>query len=82
MEHFLAERYVPPSGKQALAGELERIRSAARSVPAIRLVESVYVPGDELCLYLFESDSAETVALLSRVAELEMERIRRAEVGR
>ena len=80
MVHFLAERYVPPADRAAVAFDAGRIRAAAARVPTVRLLQTVYLPADELCLYLFEGESAERVALLGRLAELQLDRIRRAEV--
>lgn len=82
MEHFLAERYLPIAGRSSIARDVERIQRAAAAVAGARLVETLYLPGDELCLHLFEGDSAEDVARLGRDAELELDRIRPAEVER
>lgn len=79
--HVMAERYLAGAGPAAVASDVTRIRAAAARLSEIRLVQSVYLPGDELCLYLFESDSVTTVAELGRLAELDLDRIRSAEVA-
>ena len=82
MEHFLAERYLPAAGRGTIAGDVERIRRAAAAVAGTRLVQTLYLPGDELCLHLFAGDSADDVARVGCAAELEIDRIRPAEVER
>lgn len=80
--HVMAERYLAGAGSAAVASDVSRIKAAAARLSEVRLVQSVYLPGDELCLYLFESDSVTTVAELGRLAELDLDRIRSAEVAR
>lgn len=62
MERFLAERYVPQTD---VAREAARLRELA-SGGDVRLLQTVYVPDDELCFFLFESESRERVAQLGR----------------
>lgn len=79
MAHWVAERYLSSVDDGRFRADLDRIEDAARRLH-IRFVQCLYLPGDELCLYLFESDSAESVAALSREASLDVDRIRLAEV--
>ena len=73
MEQFLAESYLPP-GKRAIAEQgVARVRAAADA--RIRLLQTLYVVEDEICLYVFESESAELVETASRAAGLELERV-------
>lgn len=82
MSHFVAERYVASVDGPHLRADLDRLRSAAIALDRrITFVQSVYLPDDDLCLYLFTSDSAETVAELVRLAALDVDRIRLAEVS-
>jgi ribonuclease D len=60
MERFLAERYLAAQDAESLAVDAERVREAARRAGAC-LIQTVYVPEDELCFYLFDSESAELV---------------------
>lgn len=60
MDRFLAERYLAAQNADSLALDAERMRDAAEQA-GMRLIESVYVPEDELCFYVFESESAELV---------------------
>jgi len=50
---YLAERYYVRQGDSVYAG----VRSSA----AATLLEALYLPDDEVCLYLFESESLEGV---------------------
>jgi hypothetical protein len=61
MASFLAERYYPePSTREAIAALTESQCAAARTMD-IRLIEAIYVPGDETCFTLFEAPSRERV---------------------
>lgn len=80
MEHYVAERYVASADGRHLRIELDRLRAAAIAVGRATFLQSVYLPDDDLCLYLFRSDSAETVAEVARLAALDVDRIRPAEV--
>jgi hypothetical protein len=80
MEHFLAERYVPRGARDTVARDTEQLRVVARRVAGTRLLETVYLPTEELCLHLFQSETQDEVALVARLAEVQVDRIRRAEV--
>jgi hypothetical protein len=79
MEHYLAERYLSAGDGSSLVGDAERARAAAsklsRARARIRFVQTLYVPGDEVCFYLFESDRPDLVARASELAELGIERV-------
>ena len=62
MEQFLAERYVAQTD---VAREAARLRELASNADA-RLLQTVYLPDDELCFFIFESDSRERIVQLSR----------------
>ena len=79
MTHWVAERYLPHDGA-AVDDDTRRIRAAAADLGAIRLMETVYLRGDDLCLYVFECETAEAVAELGRLAGIDVDRIRPAEV--
>lgn len=65
MEHYLAEKYVPGGSAVSLAREAETLRALAAAAKGIRLLQSLYLPGEELCFYVFESETPELVAELS-----------------
>jgi hypothetical protein len=60
MARFLAEQYLVPDDARR-AADLAALRARVALLGGLELVESVYVPADEMCFYLFESDSPETV---------------------
>jgi hypothetical protein len=62
VEQFLAERYVAQTD---VAREAARLRELASNADA-HLLQTVYLPDDELCLFIFESDSRERIVQLSR----------------
>ncbi len=75
MARFLVESFLPSGSRDSLAADAARLRAAAAKLERVELVSTVYVPEDEVCFYLFESDSAELVAEASRAAELEFDRV-------
>jgi hypothetical protein len=80
MAHWVVERYLAGGVGAAARDDAERIRRAANDLARTRFVQSVYLPGDELCLYLFEGGSEAEVADVARVAEVDVDRIRAAEI--
>ncbi|HZQ82903.1 MAG TPA: hypothetical protein VFB25_13085 [Gaiellaceae bacterium] len=72
MGRYLAERYFV----RGFESPLEGVRTDTGAV----LLEALYLPGDEICLYLFESESSDDVAAagrFDRVAEVvQLEEVR------
>lgn len=64
MADYLVELYLSPSGPDSLEAMAERARGAADGTP-VRYVRSYLVPGDELCLHVFDGPSAEAVREVS-----------------
>lgn len=64
---------------EPLAPVIERTRRAAAALSGegrrIRYLRTIVVPEDELCLHVFEADSAETVHELGRRAEEPFDRV-------
>jgi hypothetical protein len=62
---YLAEAYMPRgtgSGLEAVAGRLAAACAAvSRPRRAVRYLRALHLPGDELCLYLFEASSPDLV---------------------
>jgi hypothetical protein len=79
MPSYLVESYHPRGRPAALPEEAARARSAAQGLWAegkrIRYVRSVLLPGDELCLHLFEADSTSLVSQASERAGISPERV-------
>lgn len=61
MGQFLAERYVAAAEVAREAALLRKLTTEGR----VHLLHAVYVPEDELCFFLFESDSAAEVGRLA-----------------
>ena len=76
---FLAELYLPASdarARRAVIGRAERAAAKlAKAGEQVRLVRSAVVPGDEMCLLLFEADSPDTVVRVAATAELAFDRV-------
>jgi hypothetical protein len=59
VNHYLAERYLAGQDRASLAREADRIAAAVTARPDVQLLTTLYVADDEVCFYLFESDSAD-----------------------
>jgi hypothetical protein len=79
MPSYLIESYLPRSRSAELPAVVDRLRRATDSLTAegapVRHLRSTFVPGDELCLHLFEAESAATVGEASRRAAIEPARV-------
>jgi hypothetical protein len=82
VDQFVAERYLASVDGERLHDDLARIRDAAEHVSGVSFLGSVYLPADDLCLYLFTSESADGVAGVAQLASVAVDRIRPAEVAR
>ena len=77
MPYYLAETYTRRDGP-SLAADAGLIGAATRAPQRVRLVASLYLPADEVCFYLFESDSAELVGDVCESAGLRIDRVQLA----
>lgn len=79
MQTFLVEGYAGDLAEDACTDQVERARRAARQLSAngtlVRHLRSIFVPEDETCFHLFEAETEEAVARLTRLAGLSNERI-------
>ena len=79
MPSYLIETYLPRSRFGELPAVVDRLRRATESLAAegapVRHLRSTFLPGDELCLHLFEAESAATVEEASRRAAIEPARV-------
>jgi len=78
MAHYLAEAYTP---RDSLASDAERLGVAALGRGTVRLLDTLYLLADEVCFYLFESDSAELVEAVCASAGLRIDRVQPALVS-
>jgi hypothetical protein len=74
MPMYLVERYVPEVGDGALDAVADRGVAGAD----VRWIQTILVPGDEMCLCLFEGPSLERVAEANERAGVSYERITEA----
>ena len=74
---LLAELYLPGTDAKGRENALLTIERATTRLAAqrVRLVRSIVVPEDEMCLLLFEADSAETVARVGADSGLVFDRV-------
>ncbi len=72
---FLAELYLPEIDVDVITKAERAAASLARDGARIRLVRSVVVPRDEMCLFLFEADSAETVGRVGELGGIAFDRV-------
>ena len=76
---YLVESYLPASAAEDMSRVDTDARAAAddlrRAGAALRFVESIFVPVDEMCLLVYEADSAELVREASRLAGIPCERV-------
>jgi hypothetical protein len=79
VEHYLAERYLSPRSGIFLAEDVARVQAVAAG--RARLLQTLYVPDDEICFYLFESESAELVEQAGVAAGLDLTRVQRVSVA-
>ena len=83
MPNFVVERYRPASDPDSLSAVADRLTAGARQVSldgtSERYLETIFLPGDETCLHLFEADSEANVRAAARQAGVEVDRIVHAE---
>ena len=79
MASFLLESYTPkrePAGlDELIARAREGAEEAGREGIAVRHVRSFLAPDDDMCFHVFEALSADAVARVSELANLDHERI-------
>lgn len=79
MQSYLAEAYIARPRAGELPAHERRARAAAKELTQqgipIRFLRSIFVPADEICFYVFEADSAETVGAACKRAALRFERV-------
>ncbi len=79
MPHFLLEVYVAAVLGADVEGLARRARAAAERLSAagrpVRCLQSIFVPKDETCFFLFEAGTAEDVRETAERAELSLGRV-------
>jgi hypothetical protein len=79
MPHFIVEEYAAGLGRRDLDELVERAQSAAAALSAehvlTRLVQSLFVPEDEVCLHLFEAPNRTAATEAAHRAGISTERV-------
>ena len=81
--NYVVERYRSRSDPDSLGAVADRLAAGARRVSqdgtSVRYVDTIFLPGDEICLHTFEADSATDVRAVLRLVGIEIDRIVPAE---
>jgi hypothetical protein len=79
MASFLVETYIRQGDRDQFAAAVGGLRAALEAANGhdgpVRYVRSYLVPSDEMGVHVVESDSAEVVKRLAKLAGIEVERI-------
>ena len=78
MQSYLVESYAAGAG---VDDQRRRAREAAEVGIGVRYIRTMFLPGDETLLHVFEADSPEALREAARVAALPYERIVEAVEG-
>jgi hypothetical protein len=82
MREFVAEQYLPAGGAETAARDAGAARCAAEQLTregvAVQFVQSIFIPEDETCIYLYAAESAESVRAVAGRAALSLERVAEA----
>lgn len=85
MSEYLVESYLSPHSRDAAGPLPAEIAAAAdeltREGQPVRLVQTVLIPADETCLYLFEAASSMAVVQAAKRSGLRFERVLDATSG-
>jgi hypothetical protein len=81
--NYVVERYRSRSDPDSLQAVADRLATGALHVShrgiSVRYVDTIFLPGDETCLHMFEADSAADVRAVLRLAGIEVDRVVPAE---
>ena len=83
---FLVERYLPRGSVDDLAPSVRRVARlcaphGVEGVPqgvggaAVRYVQSIYLPGDDICFCLFQAASGDAVRAVNAAGEFPLDRV-------
>ena len=82
MAEFLVEVYVSRANADAVQDNERRARRCAEELSLegtpVRFLRSIFVPEDEMCLYLYQAESAEAARQAAERAALLVERVTEA----
>lgn len=79
---FVAECFWPGAAQSDVVAAAERVRRSAAEeaseVNRVELVDTIYMPDDEVVLFVFEAPSADAVREVAERAQIGHERVVRA----
>lgn len=79
MRTYLAEGYMPRAAGEELKETVARLAAACAAVSRpqrpVRHLRALHVPGDELCLHLFEAASSDAVTEAATLAGIRHMRV-------
>jgi hypothetical protein len=71
---YLVETFLPRGGAGERAARERRARSAAKKMTRkgtrVRFDQTIHVPEDEICFFVFDAPSSRAAALVAQLAEL------------
>jgi hypothetical protein len=71
---YLVETFLPRGGAAERAARERRARSAAEELTRrgtrVRFDQTIHVPEDEICFFVFDAPSSREAALVAQLAEL------------
>ena len=77
MPNFVVERYRSSSDPDSLRAVADRLIAGARQASldgaSVRHIDTIFLPGDETCLHVFQADSEADVLAVTRQAGIERE---------
>ena len=83
MARYVIERYEPRSGAEALREAAARLAASARRLDGqgtrVEYLDTIFLPGDETCLHVFEAASEAGVREAARRAGIDVDRVVPAE---
>jgi hypothetical protein len=87
VQRYVVELYRPRSEPESLRAVADRLAAGARFVSGkgalVSYVDTIFLPGDETCLHLFEAASEADVRAVASRAGIDVDRVVPAEqVGR
>jgi hypothetical protein len=83
MARYVIERYEPRSGGEALRDAAARLAASARQLndgsTRVEYLDTIFLPGDETCLHVFEAASEAAVRAAAERAGIDVDRVVPAE---
>ena len=83
MPNYVIELYGPSADAETLRAVADRLAAGARHLSGqgtlVRYIDTIFLPGDETCLHLFEAGSEADVRAVARRAGIDVDRVVPAE---